>query len=72
MEYLLTSVAATNFQYEKTTNKIGFMAASLTVVNWLIINFLIIEINFFKYLLIEGIWAISHFIYERERTRIRA
>jgi hypothetical protein len=60
------------FSMKKQQIKICFMAASLTVVNWLIINFLIIEINFFKYLLIEGIWAISHFIYERERTRIRA
>jgi hypothetical protein len=52
---------------KKLQIKLGLIAASLTVVNWLIINFLIIEINFFKYLLIEGIWAISHFIYERER-----
>jgi hypothetical protein len=41
---------------KKQQIKIGFMAASLTVVNWLIINYLIIEINFLKYLLIEGIY----------------
>jgi hypothetical protein len=55
---------------KKQQIKIGFMAASLTVVNWLIINYLIIEINFLKYLLIEGIWAISYYIYKNEQKKI--
>jgi hypothetical protein len=49
--------------------KLGLIAGSLTLVNWLIVNYLIIEINFLKYLLIEGIWAISYYIYKNEQKR---
>jgi len=54
---------------KKLQIKLGLIAGSLTLVNWLIINYLIIEINFLKYLLIEGIWAISYYIYKNEQKR---
>lgn len=54
---------------KKQQIKLGLIAASLTVVNWLIINYLIIEINFLKYLLIEGIWAINYYIYKNAQKR---
>jgi len=56
---------------KKQQIKLGLIAASLTVVNWLIINYLIIEINFLKYLLIEGIWAISYYIYKNVSINLR-
>jgi hypothetical protein len=55
---------------KKQQIKLVLTAASLTAVNWLIINYLIIEINFLKYLLIEGIWAISYYIYKNEQKKI--
>jgi hypothetical protein len=56
---------------KKQQIKLGLIAASLTVVNWLIINNLIIEINFLKYLLIEGIWAVSYLVYQKENEKIK-
>jgi hypothetical protein len=56
---------------KKQQIKLGLIAGSLTLVNWLIVNYMIIEINFLKYLLIEGIWTMSYFIYKRERIRIQ-
>jgi hypothetical protein len=50
--------------------KLGLIAGSLTLVNWLIVNYMIIEINILKYLLIEGIWAISYYIYKNEQKKI--
>ncbi len=55
----------------KLKMKFGLMSVSITFFNWLLINFLIIEIYFFKYLLIESIWALSFFIFEKERKRIK-
>jgi hypothetical protein len=54
---------------KKQQIKLGLIAGSLTLVNWLIINYLIIEINFLKYLIIEGIWAISYYIYKNEQKK---
>jgi hypothetical protein len=51
--------------------KLGLIAGSLTLVNWLIVNYLIIEINFLKYFIIEGIWAISYFVYQKESKRLK-
>jgi hypothetical protein len=55
---------------KKLQIKLGLIAASLTIANWLIINFLIIEVHFFKYLMMEGIWAISYYIYKNEQKKI--
>jgi hypothetical protein len=55
---------------KKQQIKLGLIAGSLTLVNWLIVNYLIIEINFLKYLIIEGIWAVSYLVYQKERKRI--
>jgi hypothetical protein len=51
--------------------KLGLIAGSLTLVNWLIVNYMIIEINFLKYLIIEGIWAVSYFVYQKEKEKIK-
>jgi hypothetical protein len=50
--------------------KLGLIAGSLTLVNWLIVNYMIIEINILKYLIIEGIWAVSYYIYKNEQKKI--
>ncbi len=51
--------------------KLGLIAGSLTLVNWLIVNYMIIEINFLKYLIIEGIWAVSYLVYQKEKEKIK-
>jgi hypothetical protein len=50
--------------------KLGLIAGSLTLVNWLIVYYMIIEINILKYLIIEGIWAVSYYIYKNEQKKI--
>jgi hypothetical protein len=50
--------------------KLGLIAGCLTLVNWLIVNYMIIEINILKYLIIEGIWAVSYYIYKNEQKKI--
>jgi hypothetical protein len=51
--------------------KLGLIAGSLTLVNWLIVNYMIIEINILKYLIIEGIWAVSYLVYQKESKRLK-
>jgi len=56
---------------KKQQIKLGLIAASFTVMNRLLINFLIIDINFLKYLIIEGIWAVSYLVYQKESKRLK-
>jgi hypothetical protein len=56
---------------KKQQMKLGLIAGSLTLVNWLIVNYMIIEINILKYLIIEGIWAVSYLVYQKESKRLK-
>jgi hypothetical protein len=47
------------------------LALSLSLLNWILVYFLIEEITFYKYLLIEAITAISTLVYEHEKKKIQ-
>jgi uncharacterized membrane protein len=41
-----------------------------SVVCWIIIDFFIVELSFWKYLLIETIIILTKMLYEKEKTRL--
>jgi len=47
------------------------LALSLSLLNWILVYFLIEEITIYKYLLIEAITAISTLVYEYEKKKIQ-
>jgi hypothetical protein len=51
--------------------KLLVISISLTLFNWAIIHFSILNISLFKYLLIESIWIISFKVFQLESKRLR-
>jgi hypothetical protein len=47
------------------------LALSLSLLNWILVYFLIEEITIYKYLLIEAITAVSTLVYEYEKKKIQ-
>ena len=41
-----------------------------SVVCWIIIDFFIVELSFWKYLIIETIIILTKMLYEKEKTRL--
>jgi len=41
-----------------------------SVVCWIIIDFFIVELSFWKYLLIETLIILTKMLYEKEKTRL--
>ena len=52
--------------------KFLLISLSLTIANWVLINFMIIEIPIYNYLMIESIWALSFYILLKEKKRLKA
>jgi hypothetical protein len=47
------------------------LALALSLLNWILVYFLIEEITIYKYLLIEAVTAISTLVYEYEKKKIQ-
>lgn len=58
-------------QISDMNTKTLLLALSLSLLNWILVYFLIEEITIYKYLLIEAITAISTLVYEYEKKKIQ-
>ena len=49
---------------------LGVFAIVGSVVCWIIIDFFIVDLSFWKYLLIETLIILTKMLYEKEKTRL--